>query len=265
MTMGLSGRSGIVTGGASGIGCAIVESLIAVGARVVIADIAKNAVEVAREIDPDRCMAVHTDVSVESDIVRCVDSTLARYGELDFLVNCAAGGGAIGPIENLTLADYRASMDVLLTGPFLALKHATPHFKRRGAGSVVNIASLAGLFGVGIGLVYTAAKHGLIGLTRAAADQLAPFNIRVNAVAPGWIMTPMHHASFADVPSADRKPAMRRQFAQKQPLQRPGEPEDIAAAVLYLLGDGARFVTGQTLVVDGGLTAVTRAFDEARI
>jgi NAD(P)-dependent dehydrogenase (short-subunit alcohol dehydrogenase family) len=261
----LAGQSGIVTGGASGIGRAIAESLVAAGARVVIADIAdENARRIAAALGDEHCMAVCADVTRESDIERCIESAIARFGALEFLVNCAAGSGSLGPIENLTLAEYRTTMDVLLTGPFLALKYATPYFKRRGTGCVVNIASLAGLFGVGPGLVYTVAKHGLIGLTRAAADQLAPFNVRVNAVAPGWIMTPMHHPSFADIPATDRDQAMRRQFSKKQPLRRPGEPDDIACAVLYLLGDGARFVTGQTLVVDGGLTAVTRAFDETR-
>lgn len=261
----LTGQSGIVTGGASGIGRAIVESLVAEGARVVIADVAEaKALRIAADLGAEHCVAVRTDVTLEPDIERCVGTTIARFERLDFLVNCAAGGGAFGPIEDLTLAQYHTAMNVLLTGPFLALKYATPHLKRRGTGCVVNIASLAGLFGVGLGLAYTTAKHGLIGLTRAAADQLAPFNIRVNAVAPGWIMTPMHHGRYADVPEAEREQTMRRQFAQKQPLQRPGEPHDIASAVLYLLGDGARFITGQTLVIDGGLTAVTRAFDETR-
>ena len=266
MSQRLAGKVVIVTGGASGIGRGTAKLLAAEGAKVVIADIAESqAAAAATEIGDDRCIFIRTDVSREADVCACIGAARAHFDGVDCLVNGAVGSTTFGPIEELPLEAYRRDMDILLTGPFLAIKHVVPEFKIRGQGAIVNIISLAGLFGVGIGITYTTAKHGLLGLTRAAADQLAPFNIRVNAVAPGWIVTPLHSRQFEEtVDAATRVKILRNQFTKKQPLRRAGEPEDIAEAVAYLLSDGARFVTGQTVVVDGGLSAVTRAFDEVR-
>jgi NAD(P)-dependent dehydrogenase (short-subunit alcohol dehydrogenase family) len=261
----LTGRTAVVTGSASGIGRATAQLLAKEGANLVLADIADaEGRQLADKLGNERCTFVRTDVCIEADIAASIQAALSKFGDLHCIVNCAAGGTASGPIEDLKYEDYRKGFDLLLAGPLFAIKYAVPVFKKQGHGAIVNIASLAGLFGVGLAPIYTAAKHGLIGLTKAAADQLAPFNIRVNVIAPGWIVTPMHRRGYADIAAADRPRVMRERFANKQPLQRAGEPEDIAGGVLYLLSDAARFVTGQTLVVDGGLSAVSRAFDEVR-
>jgi NAD(P)-dependent dehydrogenase (short-subunit alcohol dehydrogenase family) len=266
MAANLNGKAVIVTGGGSGIGKGIVKALVAEGAKVGLADIARDAgAALADELGgPQNCLFVPTDVYKEADIKTLVERTAAHFGRLDGLVNSAAARSTLGPIEDISVEDYHKTMNLYLTASFVGMKHAVPVFKKQGSGAIVNISSLAGLAGIGGVIVYATAKHGIIGLTRAAADQLAPFNIRVNAVAPGWIMTPAHYGSYADVPVENRDAAMRKQFAKKQPLPRAGEPADIAASVLHLLSDNARFVTGQVLVVDGGLSAVSRAFDELR-
>ena len=260
----LEGKVAIVTGSASGIGRATAKLLAAEGAKVIVADVNKTkGAAVAAEIG-NNAQFVRTDVADEANVKDCVDRAIAAFGQLDCLVNGAAGTSVLGPIEEVELKAHKAAMDILFNGPFLGIKHAVPHFKKQGHGCVINILSLAAIAGVGSSVTYTAAKHGLLGLTRAAADQLGPFNIRVNAVAPGWIVTPMHARGFED-PDADdetRDRILRTRFKKKQPLPRAGDPRDIAEAVAYLASDGAKFVTGQTIVVDGGLSAVTRAFDE---
>jgi NAD(P)-dependent dehydrogenase (short-subunit alcohol dehydrogenase family) len=256
------GKVAIVTGGASGIGRGIVKLLVAEGAKVVFADIAEeNGRHVAAELGEKNCVFVRADVANESGVRSYIDAAVARFGGVHWFVHAAAGYAA-GAIEDVTLDDYHACIDRIMTAAFLATKHLIPVFKSQGGGAIVNISSLAGLFGYPQTPVYSAAKHGIIGWTKGAATQLAEHNIRINVVAPGWTMTPAHYPAFDHVSVEERPEAMRRQFAKKQPLRRAGEPEDIAQAVLYLLSDAARFVTGQTITVDGGLSAVSRAFDE---
>jgi NAD(P)-dependent dehydrogenase (short-subunit alcohol dehydrogenase family) len=257
------GKVAVVSGGASGIGRAVVKLLVKEGAKVVLADISEeNGRQVAAEAGDENCVFVRTDVTSESDVEASIATAASRFGGLHYLVTCAAANAAFGPLESHTLSDFRACVDLLMSGTFLMMKHAAPLLKRQPSGAIVNFSSLAGLFSYGDILAYTAAKHGVIGLSKAAAEQLAPFNIRVNTVAPGWTVTPAHYQFFADVSVAERPEVMRRAYAKKQLLRRAGEPEDMAQAVLYLLSDEARFVTGHTLVVDGGMSIVARAFDE---
>jgi NAD(P)-dependent dehydrogenase (short-subunit alcohol dehydrogenase family) len=260
------GKVAVVNGGASGIGRAVVKLLVAEGAKVVIGDIGEaNGRQLAAEIGDKNGIFVRTDVTDEAQVKACIDTAASRFGGLHYLVSCAAAQAAFGPLETHSVEDFRGCVDLLMTGTFLAMKHATPLLKKQQGAAIVNFSSLAGLFSYGATLAYTAAKHGIIGLSKAAAEQLAPYGIRVNTVAPGWTMTPAHHQFFAEYSDAERPEAMRKAFAKKQPLRRPGAPEDLAEAVVYLLSDGARFITGQTLVVDGGLSILSRALDEPAI
>jgi NAD(P)-dependent dehydrogenase (short-subunit alcohol dehydrogenase family) len=182
-----------------------------------------------------------------------------RWGRLDVLFNNAGFGGASGPLEETTVADYDLTMNVLLRSVFLGIKHASPVMKAQGAGSIINTASVCA-FQAGIGgTLYTVAKAGVLMLTQAAALELAEHNVRVNAVCPGYITTPL----AAGVPLAETEPKqvasrlerLRGRNQDLQPLARSGEPEDIANMVLFLASDESVWVTGQGFVVDGGLLA----------
>jgi NAD(P)-dependent dehydrogenase (short-subunit alcohol dehydrogenase family) len=233
----LEGKVAVVTGGASGIGAATVRLFVEEGARVVIADLRARSVSVLGQIG----------------------GGVGRWGGLDILYNNAGFGGISGPLEETTVEEYDLTMDVLLKSVFLGIKHATPHLRARGGGAIVNTASVCA-FEAGIGAqLYTVAKAGVAMMTKAAALELAEQNIRVNAVCPGYIATPLaagrprgqHEA--AEVEAALER--LRARVSDTQPLGRTGEPEDIARAVLFLASDEAEWITGEALVVDGGLLA----------
>ncbi|MEX0784649.1 MAG: SDR family oxidoreductase [Dehalococcoidia bacterium] len=255
----LEGKVAVVTGGASGIGAATVRLFVAEGAHVVIADLQEGvARDLAGELG-EAAEAIRCNVAREDEVEAAINSAVDRWGRIDILFNNAGFGGISGPIETTTVDEYDMTMDVLLKSVFLGIKHATPHMRAQGGGSIVNTASVCA-FEAGIGAqLYTVAKAGVAMMTKAAALELAEQNIRVNAVCPGYIATPLaagrpkgqHEA--AEVEAALER--LRARVNDTQPMGRAGEPEDIARAVLFLASDDAAWITGEALVVDGGLLA----------
>lgn len=255
----LEGKAAIVTGGASGIGAATVRRFIAEGARVLIADLqGEVASDLARSLGPDAipfpCNVLH-----ETELAAAVNTAVERWGRLDVLFNNAGFGGISGPLEETSIEEYETTMNVLLRSVFLGIKHAAPVMKRQGSGSIVNTASVCA-FEAGIGnQLYTVAKAGVVMLTKTAALELAESNVRVNAVCPGYIATPL----AAGRPKGDNPPErvdlaldrLREANRDNQPIARSGEADDIANMVLFLASDESEWVTGQAMVVDGGLLA----------
>jgi NAD(P)-dependent dehydrogenase (short-subunit alcohol dehydrogenase family) len=255
----LQGKVALVTGGASGIGAATVRRFVDEGARVLIADLQEGAAAaLAAELGPSAA-AVACNVAREADVAAAVRAAVDRWGRLDILYNNAGFGGASGPLEETSVDEYDLTMDVLLKSVFLGIKHASPVMKAQRSGSIVNTASVCA-FEAGIGnSLYSVAKAGVVMLTKAAALELAEHDVRVNAVCPGYIATPLAAGRPVSENDPQRVAAaldrLRERNADNQPLARSGEPEDIANMVLFLASDESRWVTGQAMVVDGGLLA----------
>ena len=191
---------------------------------------------------------IKTDVASEADIVAMLDDAVNRFGRLDVLFNNAGFGGEIGPLTEITTEDWDYTFDVLAKGVFLGFKHGARHMQAHGhGGSIINTASIAGLSGDAGPLVYSAVKAAVISMSKAAAVELAQDRIRVNAICPGFIATPL-----AD---GGKPEAIKKSFAKSQPWPDYGRGEHIAGAALFLASSDAEFVTGESLVVDGGLTA----------
>ncbi len=251
--MRLKDRVAVITGGASGMGKATVLRFLEEGAKVVIADYnadtgARTLAEAEAAGHADAVRFIRTDVASEADIEAMIACATDTWGRLDIVFNNAGVGGAIGPLTETTVEAWDYTFDVLAKGVFLGIKHAARVMKAAGrGGSIINTASIAGLSGDGGPLVYSAAKAAVINLSQSAAVELAPDRIRVNAICPGFIATPLatgHHPE-----------RVRERFARSQPWPAAGSSEHIAGAALFLASDDAEFVTGEALVVDGGLTA----------
>lgn len=250
----LAGKVALVTGGASGIGEGTVRRLVADGARVVVADIqAEAAAKVAAE-HGDRCRPIAADVTKEADVAAAVDLAVTEFGQLDVAFANAGIFGAYGPIDKTRMADVDLTWAVDLRGVFVTMKHAARVMIPRGSGVIIATTSPAAVVG-GIGNhAYSAAKAGILGLMRSVAAELRPHGIRVNAVMPGAVVSAM----TADLVLGDATAIgqVTEALAADAARGRPGLPADIAAAVSYLASDDATFVTGHTMVVDGGLTAI---------
>jgi NAD(P)-dependent dehydrogenase (short-subunit alcohol dehydrogenase family) len=251
-----------VTGAASGLGAATATRAVAEGARVLLADIQDDrGAALAADLGP-AATYLHCDVTREPDVAALVDRAVSDAGRLDCLVNNAGIVGAVGPIDELDLAEYEFSMNVLLTSVVLGLKHAARVMKPRQQGSIVSISSVAGVMG-GLGPhAYTAAKAAVVGLTRNVAAELGGYGIRVNAIAPGRIATPLTADLVAGDP--DDVDAALERFRATSPLyRRPGVADDVADAVVWLASDRSGYVSGHTLVVDGGATTGSPASPQA--
>ncbi|MCI0546469.1 MAG: glucose 1-dehydrogenase [Candidatus Rokubacteria bacterium] len=253
----LENRVALITGGASGIGEATVRLFAAEGARVIIADVQDERGErLAGELGA-RAIHVHTDVREEAQIEAAIGEAVSRWGRLDCLFNNAGAGGVTGGIEAISAAGFDDTMALLVRGVLFGMKHAAPVMRRQGAGSIVSTASIAGLRGGWGPHVYSAAKAAVIQLTRSIALELAPAGIRVNCICPGAIATPIFGHSLGLSPEAALQGAalVKGALAALHPIGRAGLPEDIARAALWLAGEESSFVTGQAIVVDGGITA----------
>jgi len=249
----LAGRVAIVTGAASGIGAATAKRFVGEGAKVVVADMQDElGRRVADELGP-QAFFHHVDVSSENQVRAMIAAAKDHWGRVDVLFNNAGFGGAIGPIESTSLDEYEITFDVLLKGVFLGIKHVAPLMKKQGSGSIINTASVAALRSGYSPHLYAVAKAAVVKLTESVSLELGQAGVRVNCICPGFIATPLA-AGRPDAGEAglDR---VRNDFGAMQPIGRAGEAEDIANAALYLASDESSFVTGQALVVDGGITA----------
>lgn len=249
LPLDLSGRVAIVTGGGSGIGKATALLLAQAGADLVIAGrklerLDAAAAEIASETDRC-CIGVPTDVREAEQANALIEATIAKFGRLDILIN-NAGRGTHAPLRTMTAQVWDNDVALNLNAAFYCAQAAYPHLRAHGNGAIVNISSLAGVNGtMGVG-AYSAAKAGLQQFTRVAAAEFGPRGVRVNCVAPGMIATELAQKGWAktgfDAASA----------CQAFPLRRPGTPEEVAHAVLFLASDAASYITGETLTVGGG-------------
>ncbi|MDH3755120.1 MAG: glucose 1-dehydrogenase [Acidimicrobiia bacterium] len=252
MTGRLAGKVAVVTGGASGIGAGTIRRFVAEGARCVVADFQADVGQALADEIGDDALFVEVDVTVEDQVAAVVDAAVERFGRLDCVFNNAGVVGAVGPIADTPVEAWDQTMAVLLRGVFLGMKHAARVMVPRGSGTIISTSSTAGITG-GLGPhAYTAAKHAIVGLTKSVASELAGHGIRVNAIAPGNIVTAM----TADVASGDPDDleTVRGHIERSSPVGRAGVPDDIAYAAVYLASDESGYLNGHTLVVDAGQT-----------
>jgi NAD(P)-dependent dehydrogenase (short-subunit alcohol dehydrogenase family) len=245
----LEGKATLVTGGGSGLGRASAIALARAGATVTVADVdeqgGKETVTLVIEEVGGDADFVRADVTQADEVEAMVDKTVARWGRLDCALNNAGTTGVSAPTADYTLEDWNLAIALNLTGVFLCLKYEIPAMLERG-GAIVNMASGAGLVGFAGLPAYVASKHGVVGLTRAAALEYASQGLRVNAICPGSTRTPMLEGFMG----GDEQ--VERMMTRAVPLGRLGRPEEIADAVVWLCSDAASFVVGHALAVDGG-------------
>jgi NAD(P)-dependent dehydrogenase (short-subunit alcohol dehydrogenase family) len=243
------GRVALVTGGGSGLGQAAARILAGRGATILVADVNEDG----GQETVGQCQAagsearfVRTDVTSEADVAAAVAAAVETWGRLDAAINNAGTTGPSAPTADYTLEQWNAVIALNLTGVFLCLKHEIPHMVEQGGGAIVNTSSGAGLIGFAGLPGYVASKHGVIGLTRAAALEYVKAGVRVNAVCPGSTRTPMLEGFMGG------DPAIEKAMEQSSPMGRLARPEEIAEAMVWLLSDAASFMVGHALAVDGG-------------
>lgn len=281
----LEGKVAVITGGASGMGLATVERFVAEGAKVVLCDLpVQSRDELAAKVGEQTAAMHHTrrerggandgvaiadrlgvnatfvpcDVTDAEQLANVIETAVTKYGGLDVMYNNAGIGGLEGSIIDCPDHVYDRVLDVDLKAVWRGIKLAAPRIAERGGGSIISTASIAAIMGFPGLAAYGAAKAGVCALTRVAAVELAPMNIRVNAILPGGIVTPILYDS-PSLPTALDPDMLRAGMSDMQPLKRPGEPNDIAGAALWLASDDSSFVTGQAVQVDGGFTVQVRS------
>jgi NAD(P)-dependent dehydrogenase (short-subunit alcohol dehydrogenase family) len=250
----LDGKAVMITGAASGIGEATAKEAAAEGARLMLCDVdAEKGAAVAAAIGAAATYR-DCDVTDEAAVEAAVAATIGELGAIDGAFNCAGILGVVGPIGELPLDGWKQLIDVDLNGVFLCTKHQVNAMASQGSGSILNMASAAGLIGWPGASGYVAAKHGVVGLTKAAALEYAAAGVRVNSICPSYTLTPMVEKDlFEDTLGNDEE--LIAAARANHPIGRFAQPPEIAAAAVWLLSDKASFVTGIAMPVDGGYTA----------
>jgi meso-butanediol dehydrogenase / (S,S)-butanediol dehydrogenase / diacetyl reductase len=242
-TARFTGKTALVTGGGSGIGLAIVRRLLAEGAKVAACDLQADPLKALEAEFGPSFLGVVADVTKEAELETLTAGTVARFGSLDCAFN-VAGASRPGYIVDLAETDWDFTVDLCLKGVFLAMKHQARHMIARGRGSIVNVASLNAHVPMHAGAAYASAKAGVEMLTRNGALEFAPFGVRVNAILPGLVQTPLTRRHFDNAQA-------HAFFVARIPLGRAGQPDEIAAPALFLASDDASYVSGSSLLVDG--------------
>ena len=248
----LEGKVALVTGASSGIGRAAALAFSREGAKVVTADVdVEGGMETVRTIQDagGEAVFVRSDVSKAAEVEALISKAVETYGRLDCAYNNAGIEGTMGPTADCTEENWDRVIGTNLKGMWLCMKYEIPEMLTRGSGAIVNVSSIAGLVGIQGRPAYAASKHGVAGLTKAAALEYAQAGIRINAVCPGIIRTPMLERPLA------QRPELEATLIAQVPVGRIGTPEEIAEAVVWLCSDAASFVTGHTMMVDGGYVA----------
>ncbi len=243
----------LITGGSSGIGRAAALAFAREGAQVLIADInADGGAESVHKIEQAGYSAQYmtADVTSTVEVAALVDSIVQRFGKLDIAVNNAGVGGVLAPTHEQSEEQFDQVMSVNVKGVWLCMKHEIPAMLRNGGGSIVNVSSVAGLLGFNRGSIYSASKHAVVGLTKSVALEVANKNIRVNAISPSFVDTPMVSHMTTEYPR------MQQNVEQASPMRRLGHAHEIAEAIVWLASEKASFVNGAVLPIDGGLTAM---------
>ena len=248
----LDGKVSLVTGAASGIGKATAIEMAREGAVLIIADLEEDKCEAVKETinqEGGKAFSLPTDVSDEDSVRKMIETIREKVGRLDIAFNNAGVGGKFIKTDECDLLEWTKVINVNLTGVWLCMKHEIQLMLANGGGNIVNTASVAGLVGMGYAPAYTASKHGVIGLTKNAALEYAKKNIRINAICPGVVETNM--TKTADT----NRPGWLEATAKLEPIGRIAQPKEMASAVIWLCSDGASYVTGHSMVVDGGFVA----------
>lgn len=249
--MEFEGKVALVTGAASGIGESTALLYAKNGAKVVVSDVddkgGQETVDKIKEAGSES-IYIHADVSKSEDCRKMVEKTVATFGRLDFACNNAGIGGEQNPVGKLSIEGWDQTIAIDLSGVFYCMRYEIEAMEKNGGGAIVNMASILGQVGFAGAAAYVAAKHGVVGLTRTAAIEYSKQGIRVNAVAPAFIQTPMIEAATADA-------NVEKALVEAHPIGRLGKPEEIAALVIFLSSEKASFITGSYVEADGGYLA----------
>ena len=250
-----SDKSIIVTGGASGIGRAVVEGFAAAGATVYIADLDSENAEMVAQSTGDLVQFIRTDVTDENDMACCIDSVVSETGRIDCIVNNVGIVDFTNVVSELDVENARRQFEIHLLSVIIATKLVVPRMQEAGGGVILNTTSVRGVVPSSSATLYAVMKAGVIHWTKSVSQQLAADNIRINCVSPGAIPTPLTMSEVFPDGSGDEE-GLTKVCEMVQPLQKVGDPNDIAAAMLFLAGKSGQWVTGQNFVLDGGYTAM---------
>jgi len=260
MTTRFANKSMIITGAGSGLGQAVGERLAADGANLVLVDMNADGLDATKKLveqvnSEAKVELVTADVTKEEDVKKYVDTTISAFGKIDGFFNNAGIEGKQNLTEDFGADEFAKVIAVNLNGVFLGMQHVLKHMHKQGTGAIVNTSSVGGIRGVGNQSGYAASKHGVVGLTRNSAREYGEMGVRINAIAPGAIMTAMVENSLKQL-DPDNPEEAGKQFVQANPMKRFGKPEEVAGLVSFLLSEDAGFINGTVIPVDGGQHAM---------